>query len=85
MPKLRIGVLYDSWGDEAEDAAEDKGARRKGRRQKVGDAHHNLHDRYKRVNMNCRDVRKHYDRDDDHEDGEAAKSNFMLPGRCRHG
>jgi D-alanine-D-alanine ligase len=35
MPKLRVGVLYDSWHEEAEDAEDDKGTRRKRRRQKV--------------------------------------------------
>jgi D-alanine-D-alanine ligase len=34
MPKLRVGVLYEAWGDGAEDAAEDKSPRRKRRREK---------------------------------------------------
>jgi hypothetical protein len=55
----------------------------KGRRQEVGDAHHGLSNWYERINTGCLDIRKHYDRDDDHEYGEAAKCNFVLLGVCR--
>jgi hypothetical protein len=56
----------------------------KGRRQDRGDAHHNLNDRYERVNTGYFDVRKrHHYRDNDHEDGEAANCNLVLPGVCR--
>jgi D-alanine-D-alanine ligase len=34
MPKLRVGVLYDAWGDAEEDAAQSKPPRRKRRREK---------------------------------------------------
>ena len=34
MPKLRVGVLYDAWGDGEEDAAQSKPPRRKRRREK---------------------------------------------------
>ena len=47
MPKLRVGVLYDGWDGGAEDAAEDKGPRRKRRR--VKEDHEEIHAALKKL------------------------------------